>query len=47
MSANRTEKVRFKKMSIKTIVEIAEPRPPKTPAYEFSNGRKFYRKEER
>ena len=40
-----TKKVVYTRSSIKQIVNILDPKPPKEIAYEFSNGRKFYRKE--
>lgn len=43
---DQKNKVKFKKMGFKTIVQANDPKPPKAPAYEFSNGRKFYRKGE-
>ena len=41
---DKKDKVVFTKMTIRTIVDANDPKPSKPVAYQFSNGRKFYRR---
>lgn len=40
-----TKKVVYTRTNIKQVVNFLDPKPQKEMVYEFSNGRKFYRKE--